>query len=337
MANQNPEQIVRDKIDKYLQDCGWLVQDYKKINLSAGKGVAVREYPTKVGPADYILFIDRKAVGIIEAKREEEAGHLSIHESQLEAYANAPLKLINNEPLPFLYLSTGIITKFKDRRDPNPSYREIFTFHRPETIDRWIKENKSLRKSMLENFPILSNYNRLNKLRQCQIEAITSLESSFKDNKPRALVQMATGSGKTFTAITSIYRLLKHTKAKRILFLVDTKNLGEQAEAEFNKFEPQDDNRLFTELYGVVRLTSSFIPIDNNVYISTIQRLYSILKGVELDEHTEEENPSERSYSKEPLPVVYSHKVPIEFFDCIVIDECHRSIYNLWRQSIRLF
>ncbi len=149
---------------------------------------------------------------------------------------------------------------------------------------------------------------------------------------------MATGSGKTFTAITFIYRLLKFARAKRILFLVDTKNLGEQAEQEFRSYLPQDDNRLFPELYGVTRLSSSFIPGDSQVYISTIQRLYSILKGTELDEREEEQNPNENKFTpKEPLPVVYSARTPIEFFDFIVIDECHRSIYNLWKQVLDYF
>ena len=148
--------------------------------------------------------------------------------------------------------------------------------------------------------------------RDCQVEAITNLEKSFKQFKPKALVQMATGSGKTFTAITSIYRLLKFTKAKRILFLVDTKNLGEQAEQEFRRYVPQDDNRLFPELYGVTRLTSSFIPGDSQVYISTIQRLYSILKGIELDERDEEENPAEkwhlRKKSRYPLCTIKEYQ-----------------------------
>jgi type I restriction enzyme R subunit len=175
-------------------------------------------------------------------------------------------------------------------------------------------------------------------LRDCQVTAITNLEKSFREARPKALVQMATGSGKTFTAITSIYRLLKFAKAKRILFLVNTKNLGEQAEQEFKKFEPQDDNRLFPELYGVTRLSSSFIPPDSQVYISTIQRLYSILKGTELDERDEEEDPNEKTWKKkEPLPVVYNQRVPMEFFDFIVIDECHQSIYNLWKQVLDYF
>lgn len=148
---------------------------------------------------------------------------------------------------------------------------------------------------------------------------------------------MATGSGKTFTAITTIYRLLKHAGANRVLFLVDTKNLGEQAEQEFMQYTPSDDNRKFTELYPVQRLQSSYVAPDNKVTISTIQRLYSMMKGEELDEFAEVENPNERELPKEPLPVIYNEKIPIEFFDVIVIDECHRSIYNLWKQVLDYF
>jgi len=146
---------------------------------------------------------------------------------------------------------------------------------------------------------------------------------------------MATGSGKTFTAITFIYRLLKYAKAKRVLFLVDTKNLGEQAEQEFMSFIPNDDNRKFTELYAVSRLKSSHVPKDSQVCISTIQRLYSVLKGKDLDEKSEEENPHESKWQPKTIPPLeYDPKMPIEFFDFIVIDECHRSIYNLWKQVL---
>ena len=161
--------------------------------------------------------------------------------------------------------------------------------------------------------------------------------SSFKDNRPRALIQMATGSGKTFTAITAVYRLLKFAKAERVLFLVDTKGLGEQAEQEFMAFTPVDDNRKFTELYNVQRLKSHYMATDSQVCISTIQRLYSILKGEELDEKAEEVNPNELMQPKAPMPVVYNPSIPIEFFDFIIIDECHRSIYNLWKQVLDYF
>ena len=332
MLNQNPEQIARDKIDAELIQCGWVIQSKNQINLKAATGVAVREYQTDIGPADYVLFVEGKAIGIIEAKRAEEAVHLTMHEDQSEGYASAKLKYLNNEKLPFVYESTGDVTRFTDFRDPKPRSRPVFTFQRPETFLEWTKQDKSLR-TRLHDIPPLPETG----LRDCQITAINNLEQSFKDARPKALVQMATGSGKTFTAITFIYRLLKYAKAKRILFLVDTKNLGEQAEQEMMAYVPNDDNRKFTELYGVTRLKSSFIPADNQVYISTIQRMYSILKGTELDETAEESNPNEYLTSKEPAPVTYTEKVPIEFFDFIVIDECHRSIYNLWKQVLDYF
>lgn len=331
--NQDPEQIARDNIDKQLIACGWVIQDKDKINLNAALGVVVRYYLTQDGKeTDYVLFIDKKPVGVIEAKREEEGHRLTTVEEQSNEYANSKLKYLNNDPLPFVYESTGDVTRFTDFRDPKPRSRPVFTFHRPETFRTWLKTEKSLRASLLD-IPVLQTEG----LRDCQINAITKLESSFKEFKPKALIQMATGSGKTFTAISFIYRLLKFTEAKRILFLVDTKNLGEQAEQEFMSFLPNDDNRKFTELYGVHRLKSSYVPTDNHVYISTIQRLYSILKGTELEEAAEEENPNERWQPKEPMPVVYNEKLPIEFFDFIVIDECHRSIYNLWMQVIQYY
>ncbi len=333
MSNQNPEQRARDGIDKQLTACGWCIQEKNRINLHADAGVAVREYPTDAGVADYVLFIDGKPAGVIEAKREEEGHRLTIHEIQSEGYASAKLKYLNNEKLPFAYESTGEVTRFTDFRDPKPRSRPVFSFHRPETFREWLKQPKSLRGN-LPDLPALP----VERLRDCQITAINNLEASFKDNRPKALIQMATGSGKTYTAITFIYRLLKYTHTRRILFLVDTRNLGEQAEQEFMAYQPNDDNRKFTELYGVHRLKSGNIPGDSQVYISTIQRLYSILKGTELEEGAEEENPNERRWQpKEVPPVEYNEKLPIEFFDFVVIDECHRSIYNLWKQVLEYF
>ncbi|MFZ5629758.1 MAG: DEAD/DEAH box helicase family protein [Spirochaetota bacterium] len=333
MPNQNPEQIARDTIDAQLAQAGWIVQSKDAMNLAAGPGVAVREYQTDVGPADYVLFIDKKPLGIIEAKRAEEGHHLSVVEAQSDDYAHAKLKHLNNEPLRFIYESTGELTRFRDAHDPKPRSRPVFSFHRPETLRVWSKQDKPLRARLLD-LPELNT----DKLRDCQITGINNLEKSLKDARPKALVQMATGSGKTFTAITSIYRLLKFAKAGRVLFLVDTKNLGEQAEQEFQSYTPNDDNRKFTELYGVTRLRSGFIPRDSKVYISTIQRMYSVLKGTELEEAAEELNPNEiRIEGKEPMPVVYNEKIAPEFFDFIVIDECHRSIYNLWKQVLDYF
>jgi len=335
MVNQTPEQLARDNIDVLLAQTGWVVQDKNRINFSASQGVAVREYQTDVGPADYVLFVDNKAVGIIEAKPEAWGERITTVEDQSQGYANATLKWVNNQQaLRFVYESTGVITRFTDDLDPNPRSREIFNFHRPETLANWLRESKSLRGRLQEMPPLPTDG-----LRECQISAISNLEASLKEDRPRALIQMATGAGKTFTAITASYRLLKEpVSAKRILFLVDTKNLGEQAEQEFMTFVPNDDNRKFTELYSVQRLKSSHISTDSQVYISTIQRMYSMLKDEPLDDALEEQNPAEQlTKPKEPLPVVYNAKIPPEFFDVIIIDECHRSIYNLWRQVIEYF
>jgi len=332
--NQNPEQLARDQIDARLVSAGWIVQDMKALDFNAGLGIAVREYQTDTGPADYVLFVDRQAVAVIEAKPDSWGVRLTSVEEQSEGYATAKLKWVSNaEPLPFLYEATGQITRFTNGKDPAPRSREIFTFHRPETLKNWSTSPVSFRAG-LTALPGL----KTDGLRKCQITAITELEKSLKADRPRALVQMATGSGKTFTAITQIYRLLKHANAGRVLFLVDTKNLGEQAEQEFMAFIPNDDNRKFTELYNVQRLTSPSIAKDTQVTISTIQRMYATLKGEELADGADDENPAEQKWRrKEPLPVVYNPKLPPEYFDVVIIDECHRSIYNLWRQVIEYF
>jgi type I restriction enzyme R subunit len=196
----------------------------------------------------------------------------------------------------------------------------------------WLRQPDTLR-ARLTKFPELQP----DGLRKCQFRAIRNLEASFADNRPKALVQMATGAGKTFTAITSVYRLLKFARARRVLFLVDTRNLGEQAEQEFQAYKPNDDQRKFTELYNVQRLRSSFIDPASHVCISTIQRMYSILRGEEMDESIEETSLNEIRQPERPKEVVYNPKVPIETFDVIIVDECHRSIYNLWKQVLDYF
>ncbi|MFP4605228.1 MAG: DEAD/DEAH box helicase family protein, partial [Bacteroidales bacterium] len=332
-----PEQKAREKIDAKLKQAGWVVQNKDEMDFSVSDGVAVREYPTDEGPADYVLFLNEQSgplpVGIIEAKRAEEGHHLSVVQEQANGYARANLKYISNSAIYFIYVSNGEITKFTDKRDPKPRSREVFSFHQPNTLRDYLKKGKSLRQRLWE-LPELPEKD----LYSCQVNAIKNLEESCKNAKPKALVQMATGSGKTFTAITSVYRLLKYADAQRILFLVDTRNLGEQAEMEFRAYTPNDENRKFPELYNIQLLRSSFISKDSQVCISTIQRLYSILKGEELEDLAEEEHPEESTWQpKEPLPVVYNAEVPMEFFDIIIIDECHRSIYNLWKQVLDYF
>ena len=143
MTNQNPEQIARDNIDKQLTACGWIIQDIKHINLHCGIGIAVKEYLTDVGPADYVLFIEGKPCGVIEAKREDEGYRIETHENQTEGYATAKLKHLKNEPLPFVYISTGEITRSTDFTDPKPRARDVFTFQRPETLRTWLNKANS--------------------------------------------------------------------------------------------------------------------------------------------------------------------------------------------------
>jgi len=337
-----PEAQARQQIDLKLELAGWVVQDLKQLNLSASAGVAVREYPTDTGPADYVLFIDRVAAGVIEAKKDSAGENLTATERQTERYATAKLKWRKDSaPLRFLFEATGQIIRFTDNADPAPRSREVFHFFKPETLAAWLAQPplpggapSTLRRRLAEQMPALPAEN----LRDCQISAVNGLEKSLALNKPRALVHMATGAGKTFTAITSIYRLLKFGGAKRILFLVDTRNLGKQAHQEFMAYTPPDDGRKFTELYNVQRLASANIDLHAQVCISTIQRMYSILSGEPIDESAEDISLNEVQQTKGQEKFVrYNPAVPIETFDFIVIDECHRSIYNLWKQVLDYF
>ncbi len=330
-----PESEARQQIDQKLQQAGWVIQDMKQLNLGAARGVAVREFPTDSGPADYVLFVDRVSVGVIEAKKDGAGANLTVTESQTERYANATLKhRQDNAPLRFLFEATGKIIRFTDGADPVPRSREIFHFFKPETLAAWLAQPETLRRRLAEQMPALQERN----LRDCQISAVTGLEKSLALNKPRALVHMATGAGKTFTAITSVYRLLKFGGAKRILFLVDTRNLGKQAHQEFMAYTPPDDGRKFTELYNVQRLASPNIDPHSQVCISTIQRMYSILSGEPIDESAEDVSLNEvQQTAKQEKLVRYNPAVPVETFDFIIIDECHRSIYNLWKQVLDYF
>lgn len=330
-----PEQEARVVIDKKLEQSGWVIQNFAQVNIGAALGVAVREYPTNTGPVDYALFIDGEPVGVIEAKKSSIGENITVVEEQSARYATSSFKWINREyTIRFAYEATDKLIKFTDYKDIKYRSRRVFSFHRPEHLKSLLQASDTIRNNM-KHFPVLDTTG----FRECQINAINNMDISFADNRPRALVQMATGAGKTFTAITEAYRLLKYGKMNRILFLVDTKSLGEQAEREFLAYTPNDDTRSFSQLYGVRRLKNSYIPNDVQICISTIQRMYSILKEEDIDESTEEESFNEyvTADSKAPKEVVYNEKYPPEFFDCIIIDECHRSIYNVWQQVLTYF
>jgi len=330
-----PEDKARELIDQRLQQAGWLIQDMAQFNPASGRGVAVREFPTDTGPADYVLLVDREPIGVIEAKRDEEGQRLTEHEAQTERYANATLKWRKaGRPLRFLFEATGQIIRFTDGLDPLPRSRELFLFFQPQQLAEWLAATTTFRGRLATAMPALPEAG----LRDCQITAVTGLEKSLAQNRPRSLVHMATGAGKTFTAITSVYRLLKFGGAKRVLFLVDTRNLGKQAHQEFMAYQPADDARKFTELYGVQRLAGPTIDPHAQVVISTIQRMYSVLSGEPIDESAEDTSLNEVQQRQARAKLVrYSAAVPIETFDVIVIDECHRSIYNLWKQVLDYF
>ncbi|HUG65450.1 MAG TPA: DEAD/DEAH box helicase family protein, partial [Gaiellaceae bacterium] len=340
LAYLTPEAKARVEIDAKLMAAGWAVQDARAVNLAAGRGVAVREFVMKQphGRADYLLFVDREAVGVIEAKKGGET---------LSGVAWQTAKYVEGVPddvptavegaLPFVYESTGVETRFTNTLDPDAASREVFSFHQPATLAGWLEQIRDhprgpTLRHRLRTLPPLGR----NGLWEAQFTAIQNLERSLAANRPRALIQMATGSGKTFTAANIAYRLVKHADARRILFLVDRANLGRQTLKEFQSFSTPDDGRKFTELYNVQHLSSNHVDPVCRVTISTIQRVYSILRGEaaleeELDEHSAYE------LGTTLLPVEYDPELPPEFFDIVIVDECHRSIYGLWRQVLDYF
>ena len=329
-----PEEIARQQIDQLLESAGWHVQDYAQLNLGAGRGVAVREFPLQTGIADYLLFLDRSAAGVIEAKP---AGTtLSGVAEQSDKYVSAIRVGVPcvQQPLPFVYESTGVETFFRDERDPDPRSRRVFAFHKPETLAQLLAKSDTLRARLQDPPPLLTEG-----LRDCQVEAIRNLEASFAQGRPRALIQMATGSGKTYAAVSFIYRLIKFADAKRVLFLVDRSNLGRQTLREFQQYITPDDGRKFSELYNIQHLTSNTLDPVSRVCITTIQRLYSMLRGEpELDAELEEKSLYDADLSDGVArEVAYNPQFPIETFDFVITDECHRSIYNLWRQVLEYF
>jgi len=334
----SPEELAREKIDKLLAECGWIIQNRSTINLSASRGIAIREALLKDrDEVDYLLFVDGKAIGTVEAK--PEGFTLTGVEEQSGKYGKGLLDIYPKwrEPLPFAYESTGIETQFTNQLDPSPKSRNVFAFHRPETLLEYLEPNANLN-TRLTNLLTADQMPTTN-LWSAQIEAIRNLEKSLAVNKRRALIQMATGSGKTYTAVNFVYRLIKLVGARRVLFLVDRGNLGDQTLKEFQQFVTPDDGRKFTELYNVQHLQSAQLDRVSRVCISTIQRLYSMLRGEEIDPEIDERSGYElrESLWKQPPPVVYNPNVPIETFDFIITDECHRSIYNLWRQVLEYF
>lgn len=332
------EQEAREKIDADLAAAGWIVQDRAAINLGAGHGIAVREFSLKPGHgiADYLLYVDTEAIGVIEAKPSGKT--LTSAEAQARRYSEGLPEDLNahHRPLPFVYQASGTEIHFTNFLEQNPRARDVFHFHTPDGLLAIAGDGQLQLRTMVRDMPPIAGES----LWRVQRNTIEKLEASFAFGHPKSLVQMTMGSGKTFTAVNFCYRLLKFANARRVLFLVDRTNLGKQAESEFQNFVPPDDPRRFGDIYSVHRLKSNTLRDSDQVVITTIQRLYSILEGQEEFEGDEEESQHEKgddSFSTEPKPVAYNPKIPIEFFDVIIVDECHRSIYGLWRQVLEYF
>ena len=367
----SPEAEARENIDALLSAAGWHVCDASTANIHAARGVAIREFPLPGhGFADYLLYVDGKAAGVIEAKK---AGvTLTGVETQSDKYTQGlPAALPRwGNPLPFSYQSTGIETRFTNGLDPTPRSRPVFAFHKPELLAEWLAYLPSPSGggaggegdfSVAQPAPtFLARLQAMPPLKEeglwpAQITAINNLEKSLKENRPRALIQMATGSGKTFTSISFIYRLIKFAGARRILFLVDRGNLADQTLKEFQQYVSPYNNFKFSEEYIVQRLAGNQIDTTARVCICTIQRMYSMLKGKELPPDLEEipvdqltlpspsgggaggEGKGLSNLFAQPEPIEYNPAIPIETFDIIVTDEAHRSIYNLWAQVLEYF
>ena len=337
------EQRARMRIDAQLVAAGWIVQDRRGLDLFAGQGVAVREVVMAPGHGrvDYLLYVDRRVVGVVEAKPEGTA--LSGVEWQSAMYATGlpddhrRRAHVHDGRLPFVLEASGSETHLTNGLDPQPRARRFAGFPQPRTLARWLRDARlrpqaptwRARVQTMPPAPVAG-------LRPAQRVAIAGIEASLAGGRhERSLVQMATGAGKTFTAVSESYRLLSHGGMRRILFLVDRTNLGEQTKGEFESFVTPDDGRKFTELYPTALLTSAGMADSTSVVISTIQRVHAVLQGRTV---TEDDDPGTDGYLPDkPVEVPYSAALPPETFDLVIVDECHRSIYGVWRGMLEYF
>lgn len=321
-----PEEKARIKIDQWFADAGWEVINRDEYEPTS-TAVAIREGLLKGNlEADYFLFINGKAVGVLEAKREETDAFSSVVCEQAALYARSVPNIYQTyqKPLPFIFTSNGKELYFCDFREQDHYFKQIMTIPTPHELVKKLGIN-----DYFAGLPTL----RKKGLRDCQYEAITELEKSFRSGQQRALMVLATGAGKTYTACLAAYRMLSYTPMRRVLFLVDRNNLGKQAEGEFGTFRLTENGEAFNTIFTVNRLRSSSIPSDSNVIISTIQRLFSFLKGdtIEDNEDDDENEPTEEVILPPNLDL------PHDYFDMIIIDECHRSIYKNWRKVLEYF
>ncbi len=325
-TTMTPEEKARQKIDQWFAEAGWKVinrEDYEPTSTA----VAIREGLLKGNlEADYFLFINGKAVGVLEAKREDIDALSDKVCAQAALYAKSVPHIYQTyqNPLPFIFTSNGKDLYFCDFRKQEQSFKQIMAIPTPYDLVKQLGIS-----DYFAGLPTLQKKG----LRDCQYEAVTELEKSFRSGQNRALMVLATGAGKTYTACLAAYRLLSYTPMRRILFLVDRNNLGKQAEGEFGTFRLTENGDAFNTIFTVNRLRSLSIPSDSNVIISTIQRLFSFLKGDTIDDDDEDEG----NEPAEEIILPPNPNLPHDYFDLIIIDECHRSIYGNWRKVLEYF
>ena len=338
-----PEEQARVLIDEQLTQAGWHVCDRQDIDLVNQYGNAVREVimETGHGRADYLLYVDKRVVGVIEAKPIGTA--LSGVEWQSAMYAAGlpeayrETAVLKDDRLPFIFEASGTETQYKNGFDPDPRARKIFNFPQPETLARITRDAEAnpdapTWRARVHNMPPYDDYD----LRPASKIAVGAIENSLAaQNHSRSFVQMATGAGKTRMAVTESYRLIRYGGFNRVLFLVDRNNLGDQTLREFRDYTTPDDGRKFTDLYNVDKLTSAGMVASSKVVISTIQRVFAALRGIEAPE---DDDPDIDNFMP-PAPVTaeYSALLAPESFDLVIVDECHRSIYGVWRSVLEYF
>lgn len=328
-----PEQKARIKIDKQLINAGWDIvsrDEYVPRSASAIKE-ALMQGNTE---SDYLLFVDDKAIAVVEAKRAENPLSEDV-QHQAEDYACNPQDWYGvwfPNQIPLVYLANGNKIYFKNMLQPESEYIELSEMHSP--------------KKMLQLIGQVSEYGalpRLDKrgLRDCQYRAEMEFEQSIKNGKKKSLAVLATGSGKTYLACLAGYRLLNYTPANRILFLVDRNNLARQTESEFSTFNRTERQEEMSSLYEIKRL-KKHSDIGADIVISTIQKLFAVLTGNPISEDNEdaEDERNGAAEEKEDTNIIQLSddlKLPPDYFQLIIVDECHRSIYGKWRAVLDYF
>ena len=328
-----PEELARIKIDKQLNTAGWNI--IARNEYLPNSTVAVKEALMKGNTeSDYLLFVDGKAIAVIEAKKE--ANNLGADvAAQAEFYSANPQNwyaLWIKGMIPLVYLANGNKIYFKNMLIPDSEYEELSAMHSP--------------KKMLQIIGKTSEYGALPRiekkgLRDCQYNAEVALEASLKEGKKKALAILATGSGKTYLACLASYRMLNYTPVKRVLFLVDRNNLARQTESEFSLFNRTENGHALSSLYQINRLRKPE-DINGQVVISTIQKLFAVLTGQNISDDNEDaedeiSNRDNEKALKETIQLGSDLKLPSDFFQFIIVDECHRSIYGKWKAVLDYF